>query len=451
MPIFNEKNLYKHFIIFLIPLIVTSILQNLSNTINLILIGRMLEPEFIAIVAIFFPILLLLLTFIIGISTGTSILVSQAWSSGNTEKLNKIMGASIFTILISSIFIVFFGFIFSKNIITFLGVQEKILDNSILYLKYMLLHCPLLFINIIYTSFLRSIGDSKTPLIFIILTTTLNIITTTLLLTGFWVIPKLGFIAPAISLITTHLIVLIFLAIYLNNINHPLKITVKLLKSIRFDRSLNKVILRLGIPTSIQMLTSSISGLIILSLVNGFGINATTAYIIVYQIISYIQFPVFSISVAASIFTAQAVGTGKFDILEKIKKISLNINIIITGALLITLYTFSKNILTLFIDSPEINDIAQPLLYIALWSILFFGAGMIFSAIMRACGTVFIPMIINIFSVVCIEISCAYWFSSIWSLNGIWIAISFSSLCFFIFQVIYYNFFWKKLKIKALI
>jgi len=86
-----------------------------------------------------------------------------------------------------------------------------------------------------------------------------------------------------------------------------------------------------------------------------------------------------------------------------------------------------------------------------LWSILFFGASAIFASIMRASGAVNIPMLINIFTIVLIEVPCAYWFSSLWGLTGIWIAYALSFVCLCLFQAFYYQFFWKKTKIKVLI
>ncbi|MCY1177460.1 hypothetical protein D9M73_177700 [compost metagenome] len=107
--------------------------------------------------------------------------------------------------------------------------------------------------------------------------------------------------------------------------------------------------------------------------------------------------------------------------------------------------------MALFITDPTVVVLGQQLLFIVLWAILFFGAGAIFASIMRASGTVTVPMLINISAILFIEIPCAYWFSSMWGLKGIWVAyaLAFVSLC--IIQGLYYQFIWKKKKIKVLI
>ncbi len=108
---------------------------------------------------------------------------------------------------------------------------------------------------------------------------------------------------------------LTFLYFYLNYKQHPLRLDAQLLRHIRFDRQLSKIILRLGVPTGIQMITTSVAGLVIVGLVNRHGADATAAYGAVNQVLNYIQFPALSIAIAASIFGAQAIGAGEIRVI----------------------------------------------------------------------------------------------------------------------------------------
>ena len=199
------------------------------------------------------------------------------------------------------------------------------------------------------------------------------------------------------------------------------------------------------------MITNSVAGLVIIGLVNHYGSHATAAYGAVNQVLNYIQFPALSISIAASIFAAQAIGAGKSELLRKVTRTALVMNIIITGSLVALAYLFSKYLMALFITDPDVIALGQQLLFIVLWSFLFFGASSIFASIMRASGTVTVPMLINIFAILAIEVPCAYLFSQWWGLQGIWYAyaLAFVSLC--ILQGLYYQFVWKKKAIKTLI
>ena len=115
-----------------------------------------------------------------------------------------------------------------------------------------------------------------------------------------------------------------------------------MLSHIRHNHELSQVILRLGIPTAIQMMTNSIAGLVIIGLVNKYGAHATAAYGAVNQVLNYIQFPALSISIAASIFAAQAIGAGKTELLSKVTKTALGLNIIITGILVLSSINLSS-------------------------------------------------------------------------------------------------------------
>ena len=189
----------------------------------------------------------------------------------------------------------------------------------------------------------------------------------------------------------------------------------------------------------------------IVGLVNRHGADATAAYGAVNQVLNYIQFPALSIAIAASIFAAQAIGAGKSELLNKVKRTALGMNIMITGTLVALGYLFSKYLMALFITDPNVVMLGQELLFIVLWSILFFGASAIFASIMRASGTVTVPMMINIFAILLIEVPYAYLFSEWWGLKGIWYAyaLAFVSLC--VLQGLYYQFVWKKKAIKALL
>lgn len=451
LPWSGHRTLWKTFLFFLLPLIATNILQNLSGTINTIFVGQMMGVDAIAAVAVFFPILFCLMAFVIGLSVGATILVGQAWGANNVNKVRQVVGSTLFMTLIGGTLIAAFGVIFAEHILFALGTDPQVMHLSLPYVQWMLAGSPLLFVYIIYTSILRGVGDSVTPLIALSLTSAIGLIITPILIAGYFGFPKLGIIAPAIATTVGYFAVLLFLFIYLNQRQHPLKPDLALIRQIRHQPALSKVILRLGIPTGIQMVTTSIAGLIIVGLVNRYGASATAAYGAVNQVLNYIQFPALSISIAASIFAAQAIGAGQPELLSKVTRTALGMNFIITGILVLLGYVGSKYLMALFITDPHVIEMGQQLLFIVLWSILFFGASAVFASIMRASGTVTTPMIINIVAILFIELPCAYLFSRWWGLQGIWYAyaLAFVSLC--ILQGLYYQFVWKNKTIKMLV
>ena len=447
----NQQKLWKTFLIFLLPLIATNILQNLSGTINTVFVGQMMGVNAIAAVAIFFPILFCLMAFVIGLSAGATVLVGQAWGAQNVEKVRCVVGSTLFMTLIGGTITALLGVVFAKHILLALGTDPDVMHLSLPYVQWMLAGSPLLFIYLIYTSILRGVGDSTTPLIASGMTILIGLLITPILIAGYFGFPKMGIVAPAIATITGYFAVLIFLAVYLNKKDHPLKPDRHLLGHIRHHPELSKIILRLGVPTGIQMITTSMAGLVIVGLDNRYGSHATAAYGAVNQVLNYIQFPALSISIAASIFAAQAIGAGKSDLLAKVTRTALTMNILITGGLVALAYLFSKYLMALFITDPEVVALGQQLLFIVLWSIIFFGASSIFASIMRASGTVTVPMLINIVVILAIEVPCAYLFSQWWGLKGVWYAYALAFVCLCVLQGLYYQLVWKKKTVTALI
>ncbi|PJI34552.1 MULTISPECIES: MATE family efflux transporter [Acinetobacter] len=447
----QQQNLWKAFLVFLLPLIATNILQSLSGTINTVFVGQMLGVNAIAAVAVFFPILFCLMAFVIGLSAGSTVLIGQAWGAKNIEKVRCVVGSTLFMTLIGGSLIALFGVIFAENILLALGTDLEVMHLSLPYVQWMLAGSPLIFIYIIYTSILRGVGDSTTPLFASALTIGVGLVVTPILIAGYFGFPQMGIISPAIATILGNLAVLLFLVLYLNYKQHPLRLDWALLKHIRHQPKLSKIILSLGVPTGIQMITTSVAGLVIVGLVNRYGAEATAAYGAVNQVLNYIQFPALSIAIAASVFGAQAIGAGKSDLLNKVTRTALSMNILFTGGLVVLAYLFSKYLMALFITDPQVVVLGQQLLFIVLWSILFFGASAIFASIMRSSGTVTAPMLINIFAILCIEVPAAYLFSQWWGLEGIWYAyaLAFVSMC--ILQGLYYQLVWKKKTIKILV
>ncbi len=150
----------------------------------------------IAAVSVYFPILFLLLAFIIGISTGTTVLVGQAWGAQDIEKVQSVVGSTLFMTIIGGIITAIIGVFFAHDILELLGTDPKVMHLSLPYVQWMLAGSPLLFVYIIYTSILRGVGDSTTPLLALALTSVIGLVITPILLKGYFGLPALGIIAP---------------------------------------------------------------------------------------------------------------------------------------------------------------------------------------------------------------------------------------------------------------
>ena len=303
------------------------------------------------------------------------------------------------------------------------------------------------------TSVLRGVGDTITPLFSLILSLAVSMLVTPALILGWLGLPQLGVNAAAWAFITGFVSVLAFLFFYMRARRLPLAPDSVLLGAmVRPDIPLLGLILKLGVPAGLQMVISSIAGIVVVGLVNRFGSDATAAYGALGQVMSYVQFPAMSIGIAASIFGAQAIGARQLDQLGLITRTALVLNFIITGGLVLLAYLFSQHLVALFITDPSVVELTETLLHVVLWSIVCFGWSVVFSGVMRSSGTVYAPMAISLLCILLIELPGAIVLSQTsLGLTGIWIAYAASFTMMMVLQASWYQFVWKKKEIVALV
>lgn len=447
----HSKPLWQRFLVFLVPLMVSNILQSLSGTINNIYIGQMIGVDALAAVSVFFPIMIFLISFVIGLASGASILVGQAWGAKNLKKIKEVTGTTLTVGFLMGLFVAVVGGFFARNLMELLGAPANIVDDAAAYGRIVLIGMPGFFIFLLITSMLRGVGDTITPLFTLIFSIGIGLVVTPALIQGWWGLPQIGLLSAAVAFIAGFVAVLIFLYIYLNARKSPMAPDAELLRNLKVDVKLLGLILKLGIPAGVSMVVSSISAIVIIGIVNRFGSDATAAYGAVNQVLSYVQFPAMSIGIASAIFAAQAIGARRFDEVENVTRTAAIINLVFTGALVLLAYIFSEAVVRLFITEPEVVRLTETLLHIVLWSCLLFGWGNIFSAVMRASGDVWIPMALSLAAIVLVEIPAALLLSQIFGLEGVWWGYCLSFAALLTFQATYYFGWWRKKEIVALV
>ncbi|WP_372659843.1 MATE family efflux transporter, partial [Hydrogenophaga sp.] len=193
------------------------------------------------------------------------------------------------------------------------------------------------------------------------------------------------------------------------------------------------------------------SELVILSLVNRHGSQATAAYGAVTQIVNYVQFPALSIAITASILGAQAIGAGRSERLGAILRTGLWLNVCVTGSLVVLGYALSNQLMGLFLTQQQVLEQAQHLLHIMLWSMLLFGFQSVIGGIMRASGVVLVPVSISVFAVLAVQLPAAYGLSGRFGLEGVWMAFPLAYLAMLVLQTSYYRLVWRHRSIGRLV
>ncbi|AVF05302.1 MAG: MATE family efflux transporter [Devosia indica] len=449
----STRPLWQRFSLFLIPLMASNILQALSGTINSIYVGQLIGVEALAAIATFFPLMFFLMSFIIGLSAGSTVLIGQAWGAKNVDKVKQVAGTTLGAAIALGLLVAICGGVWAEQILVLLGAPDNILPLSVGYSRIALIGMPGFFVFLVVTSVLRGVGDTITPLLSLIMSLLVGLVVTPALILGWFGLPQIGVDAAAIAMIAGFVSVLVFLFFYMRARNMPLAPDRLLLAAmLRPDFKLLGLILRLGVPAGLQMVIASSAGIVVVGLVNRFGSDATAAYGALGQVMSYVQFPAMSIGIAASIFAAQAIGARQNEQLGAIARTALTLNLIVTGGLILLAYLFSQHVVALFITDPAVVDLTESLLHVVLWSIVCFGWSMVFSGIMRASGTVYVPMMLSVACILLVELPGAIWLSQTsLGLTGIWVAYAASFTTMMVLQGCWYQFVWKRKEIVALV
>jgi putative MATE family efflux protein len=431
---------------FLIPMMLSNFLQSISGTISSILLGQFIGVHALAAVSIFFPVLFFMISFIIGMGNASTVLIGQAYGARDERQLKAVVGTSLSFTFLLGVALAGLGIFFREKIFQAIGTPPDIFAIAVSYATCLFVGLPILFPYIMYTTFLRGTGDSKTPFYFLLISTGLTLMLTPVLTLGWLGFPRLGINGAAVSLIGAELITFILLLLYLQRIHHPLRLDKQAVRHLKINPAILKLMFKIGIPTGIQMIMISLSAIALMALVNQYGSNATAAYGAANQIISYVQMPAISIGMTVAIFGAQAIGAGKMNGLRHILHTGLKLNLVISGTLILCTYLFSKSILSWFITEKGALEIAMDLLVMTLWSYLLFGNMSVLTGMMRSSGDVFWPTLLSVLNIWCIQVPSAFLLSkfSPLGIKGIWLSYPLAFAGGLLAQTVYYHFFWKK-------
>lgn len=447
----SQRPLWQIYLIFLAPMVLSNFLQSFSGTLNGIYVGQLLGTQALAAVSGMFPIVFFFIALVIGLGAGASVLIGQAWGAGETSMVKSITGATLTLGAVIGLVAAVLGSLFARPALQGLGTPPDVLEDAVAYAQVMMLIMPILLVFILFTQLLRGISDTVSPLLALIVSTVVGLVLTPALILGWLGLAPMGIQSAAFAGLVGNVLAMAFLILRLRHKNSAMAPDRALWSALRLNGVILAKVLRIGLPTGVQMVVLSLSELVILALVNSHGSQATAAYGAVTQIVNYVQFPALSIAITASILGAQAIGAGRLERIGPILRTGLLINLCLTGALILLGYALSHWLLGLFITDVEARVRAEHLLHIMLWSVLVFGFQAVVGGIMRASGVVMVPMGITLFCVLCIELPVAYALDAKFGLEGVWMAFPVTYLAMLALQTAYYRLVWRHKQIQRLI
>ena len=422
---------------FALPLLIGNLLQQLYNVTDSVIVGQFLGKEALAAVSASFFIYYFIISLVIGIGSGTTVVISQFYGAKRFDELQKAFSSFFIFMLVAGVLVSIIGIIFAEPMFRLTNTPEEVIPQAVLYFR---IYVGGTFLFVTFNSIisiLRGVGESVRPMLFILLTTVLNVILDLVFIAVFhWGIEG----AARATVIAQGIGMCVALA-YINN-THPLLSIKK--KDLVFDTSLFKEGLRIGLPTSVQQCAISLGLIALLGIVNSFGTETLTAYGAAGKIDTIIIQAVLTLSGALAAFCGQNIGARRLDRVREGVRFAMLVNVVLGLATFTAIYFFGDTMMLAFTNDPEVIAIGQEYLLIIGGFFIVHGGLNVFNGALRGAGDTLFTMVVSLTCLWLIRIPLAYWFSSIWGRVGIWWAIG-ASLCIGLaVTYIYYRLgFWK--------
>ncbi len=389
----TQGNPLKHILLFSVPLLIGNIFQQLYNIADLVIVGRTLGVEPFAAVGAASPLFFLIVFVLVGLTNGFAVITGQRYGAKDFQGVkNSVVVSTILSIFITLIYTVICS-IFMHPILHWMNVPDNIYQNAYWYVEIIVLGLLSTTIYNMLASIIRALGDSKTPLYFLIAASIANIILALIFIQIFhWGVP-----GSAVAVILSQVIAIILCLIFIKY-KFPILHLKKSDWRIKFDKDFYDSAyehLRVGIPMALQFSIIGIGIIIIQSVCNTFGSNVIAAVTAALRIEQIATMPMMSFGVALAAYVAQNFGARKF------KRIRLGIiktstiNIVLSIVMAFIMRFWGTNIISAFIGTAtkDIIDIAHQYLLISTIFYFFLGQIFIYRNALQGMGETLFPLL----------------------------------------------------------
>lgn len=400
----TEGTPWKRIAMFTIPMLIGNIAQQFYNTADSIIVGKYIGDNALAAVGSASPVLNLLLVLFVGIAVGAGIMVSQYFGAKDREKLSRTIGICITLTAIVSIIIMIVGPLVTRPLLIFLNTPDTIIDSCADYLNIFFLGAAgFAFYNIL-AGVLRGLGDSLSALVFLLISTVLNIGLDLLFVAKF----NMGVPGVALATVIAQGISGILCALKLISMKANFDLNWRMLK---LDKEYALKLIKLGLPSGFTQAIFSLSMIVVQSLTNSFGEMFIACNVIVMRVDGFAMMPNFSFGTAMTTYTGQNIGANKMDRVDQGTKHGLMMSGGVAITLTLLLLIFGKTLIGFFTDTKELIDYSMNMIRILALGYVATAVTQNLSGVMRGAGDTLTPMWISLINSVGLRVPLAYGFA----------------------------------------
>lgn len=392
---------WQKIVVFTIPMLIGNIAQQLYNTVDSIVVGKYVGDNALAAVGSASPILNLLLVLFMGISMGTSIMVSQYFGAKEREKLSKTIGSTITLTAAASVIIMILGALAIRPLLRLLNTPASIIDWCAGYLMILVIGISGVAYYNMFCGILRGLGDSFSALIYLLIATVINIVLDLTFVAGF----NLGVPGVALATVIAQMTSALLCLQKLKRMSDVFDLKLKYLKP---DGENIRSILFLGLPSGITQAIFSLAMVVVQSLTNSFGEMVIAANVIIMRVDGFAMMPNFSFGTAMTTFSGQNVGAKRYDRVQQGARqgtlIAAATSATITGLILL----FGRHLMGIFTNTSDLVTMSANMMKILAAGYIAMAVTQSLSGVMRGAGDTMTPMWISMVTTVLIRVPLAY-------------------------------------------
>ncbi len=341
----------QNIIFFAIPIFLTSSLQQLFNAADIIVCGKFVGSVALAAVGANTQIINLFINSFTGLAIGANVMIANYIGAGKTQKIHNVVHTSMTFAYVFGVILMIIGLFLSRNVLVFLGTPDEILRPATTYLQIIFMAIPFIVVYNFGAAILRSIGDTKRPLIILTATGVLNVILNVIFVVAF----GLGVTGVAIATAISNVVNAIVVTYLLIKENSEIKYNIK--EWIIVPDSLFKI-MRIGIPSAISGMVFSTSNLCVQSAINSLGTKTIAANTAALNVESFTYYVTTSFSQACLTILSQNYGAEKYDRCKKIVNSCILIAMLFVGIIILIIKLFTNQFLSIFTNDEEVIKIA---------------------------------------------------------------------------------------------
>ncbi len=386
----TEGNIYKTIAAFAVPTLLTNVLNQLYNAADSIIVGRFVGPEALAAVGSNTMITMLFVSLFVGAGVGGGVYVAQLRGARKYDEITKTFNTMYCLIALMAAITGVIANIFAVPLMKLMNTPENIFADTVLYFRIYCAALPGLALYSSGSAGLRSIGDSKAPLYFLIFSAIMNVGLNLL----FVVVFHMGVAGVAWATLIAQYCSAVFVVVRTSTTKYA-KIVINF-KTLRLDWSIVKIIMKLGIPSALQTCVQSLGSVLCQRYINLFGSDAIAAMSTVMRVDGFLLMPVQSIGMSMSIFFGQNLAAKKMERLNKATLFGVGLGAAMSIVLSVLLVIFAEPLLRLFTDSDAVIALGVQMINVLSWFYWAMGLYNIFGGIMRGAGDTMTVMVVSL-------------------------------------------------------